>query len=243
MWWCLCWALNKFKISWSCHLDYKQTLSRDSTNRLWLAIGYFAQNLHCMRCLSLVCLNWLLTQHCYNSHINNSTSFCGFRLSLGGLYSIRLTTQGINPEQVCMPCNLILARLVKVPWQAWPIFGPTNCGQCRPIKSQTFLLFLARLCQFWPRPVQAMQTIYVICFSFSILALANRGQAGPGWPCGRGFPSFFIPWPTWPKPGHKPGSPRLSGQVLTPVWLGSWCKGALQWTRWHIQVLDVAVVG
>ena len=33
---------NKFKISWSCHLDYKQTLSRDSINRVWLAIGYFA---------------------------------------------------------------------------------------------------------------------------------------------------------------------------------------------------------
>ena len=25
---------NKFKISWSCHLDYKQTLSRDLINRV-----------------------------------------------------------------------------------------------------------------------------------------------------------------------------------------------------------------
>ena len=63
---------NKFKISWSCHLDYKQTLTRDSINRVWLAIGYFALYLHCMHCLSLVWLKWLLTQHCCNSHINNS---------------------------------------------------------------------------------------------------------------------------------------------------------------------------
>ena len=60
----------------------------------WLAIGYFDLYLHCMHCLSLVCLNWLLTQHCYNSHINRSASFCGFRQLGWTNYSIRLTTQG-----------------------------------------------------------------------------------------------------------------------------------------------------
>ena len=41
-------------------------------------------------------LKLTLTQHCYNSHINDSASFCGFR-QLGWTnfyYSIRLTTQG-----------------------------------------------------------------------------------------------------------------------------------------------------
>ena len=154
---------------------------------------------------------------CYNSHINNSASFCGFRLSLGGQYSIRLTAY---PIIWSWPAK----RLVKVSWQAWPIFGPTSGGQCRPIVGQTFLLFLARLCQFWPRPAAACpghaDLIYVFCFSFSILALANHGQARLGWPCGRGFHGFFIPWSTWPKHDHKPGSPRLSGRALTPVYPG-----------------------
>ena len=46
------------------------------------------------------------------------------------------------------------------------------------------------------------------------------GLVRPGWPCGPGFPGFFIPWPAWPKPGLWPGSPRLSGQALTPVFPG-----------------------
>ena len=63
-----------------------------------------------------------------------------------------------------------------------------------------------------------MQTIYVFCFSFSILAPENRGRAGLAlW---LRLPRFFIPWPTWPKPGHKPGSPQLSGRALTPVYPG-----------------------
>ena len=104
--------------------------------------------------------------------------------------------------------------------------------------------FLASLTNFWPRqprPVQAncrpnfsafpcqalpasrglcrpCRPFYVFCFSFSILGPSNRSQVRPGWPCGRGFPGFFIPWPTWPKPGHKLGSPQLSGRALTPVY-------------------------
>ena len=104
--------------------------------------------------------------------------------------------------------------------------------------------FLASLTNFWPhqlQPVQgnncrpnvsaiprqallvltpAMKTIHVFCFSFSILAPANRGQARPGWPCGRGFPVFFFPWPAWPKPGLWLGSPWLSGPALTLVYPG-----------------------
>ena len=69
-----------------------------------------------------------------------------------------------------------------------------------------------------------MQTIYVFCFSFSSLALANRGQARPGWPCGRGFPVFFYPLANMAKtrpqagltpafrPGFEPGLPQ-SGRV------------------------------
>ena len=71
-----------------------------------------------------------------------------------------------------------------------------------------------------PQPVPAMKTIHVFCFSFSILAPANRGQARPGWPCGRGFPVFFSPWPAWPKPSLWLGSPWLSGPALTPVYPG-----------------------
>ena len=69
-------------------------------------------------------------------------------------------------------------------------------------------------------------TIYVCCFSFSVFGPGQLlpGQAGLAlWPWHSGF--FFIAWPTWPKPGHKPGSPQLSGQAFTPVWPGSWCKG------------------
>jgi len=66
MWWCVCGVeWNELKkgeyFSWSCHLDYKQTLSRDSNNRdnvldffqSWLhtAIGYFALYL----CVVLTC--------------------------------------------------------------------------------------------------------------------------------------------------------------------------------------------
>ena len=49
------------------------------------------------------------------------------------------------------------------------------------------------------------------------MAPASRGLARPGWPCGRGFPGFFIPWPTRPEPGPWPDSPRLSGQALAPA--------------------------
>ena len=52
------------------------------------------------------------------------------------------------------------------------------------------------------------------------LAWVGRTQARPSWPRGRGFPGFFIPWPAWSKPGHRPGSPRLSGQALTLVYPG-----------------------
>ena len=45
------------------------------------------------------------------------------------------------------------------------------------------------------------------------------GLARPGWPCGPGFPIFLMPWPAWPKLGLWLGSPRLSGQALTPVFL------------------------
>ena len=122
-----------------------------------------------------------------------------------------------------MSCNLILDRLVKVSWQAWPIFGPqqlwpVQANYCRPNVSafpcqalpvltlasrglsrpcRPFMLF-AFLSQFWPWPTAA-----------------RPGRAGP---VAAASPVFFIPWPTWPKPGHKPGSPRPSGWALTPVY-------------------------
>ena len=62
-------------------------------------------------------------------------------------------------------------------------------------------------------------TIYVFCFSFSVFGPGQLlpGQARLGlWPRHSGF--FFIPWPTWPKPGHKPGSPQLSdARVSKPL--------------------------
>ena len=96
---------------------------------------------------------------------------------------------------------MILARLVKVSWEAWLIFGPACRGLSRPCRP--FMLF-AFPSQFWPRPY--------------------RGQARPGWPCGHGFPRFFYPLANkakaWPqagltpafRPGFDPGLPR-SGQV------------------------------
>ena len=82
-----------------------------------------------------------------------------------------------------------------------------------------------------PQPVPAMKTIHVFCFSFSILAPANRGQARPGWPCGRGFPVFFFPLASLAKarlvagltlafrPGFDPGLPWSGWVPDARVWL------------------------
>ena len=128
-----------------------------------------------------------------------------------------------------MPCNLILARLVKVSWQARPIFGPASSGQCRPIVGQTFLLFLARLCQFWPWPGMACPGhADLVCFLLFLLNLGH-GQLQPGqagltlWPQ---LPWFFYPLANIAKARPQAGlMPANSGQALTPVWPDSWCKG------------------
>ena len=128
-----------------------------------------------------------------------------------------------------MPCNLILARLVKVSWQARPIFGPASSGQCRPIVGQTFLLFLARLCQFWPWPATACPGhADLVCFLLFLLNLGH-GQLQPGqarltlWPQ---LPWFFYPLANIAKARPQAGlTPANSGQALTPVWPDSWCKG------------------
>ena len=138
-----------------------------------------------------------------------------------------------------MPCDLILTRMVKVSWHAWPISGPTSRGQCRPINCRPN--FSAFPCQALPALTPASRGLsrpcrpfMFLCFSFSILAPANCGQARPGWPCGRGFPDFFIPWPTRPKPDHKPGSPWLSGRALTPVYPG--LAGFLMQGYLHVKI-------
>ena len=120
-----------------------------------------------------------------------------------------------------MPCNLILDRLVKVSWQAWPLFGPHQLWPVQAIVGQTFLLFLARLCQFWPRPAVAC-----LCF---LLFFLNFGPGQP-WPGQAGLalwpqlPRFFYPLANmakaWPQArltpafslGFDPSLPR-SGQV------------------------------
>ena len=77
---------NKFKIS--CHLDYKQTLSRDSINRVYHILNIFSITTSYRLLCTIFTLYALsqfgmlkltLTQHCYNSHVKNSASFCGFK--------------------------------------------------------------------------------------------------------------------------------------------------------------------
>ena len=146
-----------------------------------------------------------------------------------------------------MPCNLILARLVKVSWHAWPIFGPTSRGQCRPIVGQTFLLFLARLCQVWPRAAEACpgHADHLCFFAFPSQfwpwqTAARPDRAGP---VAVASPVFLSPGQhcqsaatSWAHPGFQAGLwPRY-----TLVWPGSWCKGKskepiinkLQQPRW-----------
>ena len=60
----------------------------------------------------------------------------------------------------------------------------------------------------------------VLCPASLACDLAQQGQARPGWPPDHSFPGFLIPWPTRPKPGLWPGSPRLSDQALAPVYPG-----------------------
>ena len=184
-------------------------------------------------------LKLTLTQHCYNSHINNSASFCGFR-QLGWtnfFYSIRLTTLGkpwTSRHALWFDLDQdgqgFLARLTNF----WP-------HQPRPVQANCRPNFSAFPCQALPALTPASRGLsrpctpfMFLCFSFSILAPANCGQARPGWPCGRGFPDFFIPWPTRPKPDHKPGSPWLSGRALTPVYPG--LAGFLMQGYLHVKI-------
>ena len=118
-----------------------------------------------------------------------------------------------------MSCNLILDRLVKIPWQAWPIFGPqqlwpVQANYCRPNVSafpcqalpvltlasrglsrpcRPFMLF-AFLSQFWPRPTAA-----------------RPGRAGP---VAAASPVFFIAARLTPafRLGFDPSLPQ-SGRV------------------------------
>ena len=151
-----------------------------------------------VRCLSLVCLNWLSTQHCYNSHINNSASFCGFR-QLGWtnfFYSIRLTTLG-------------------KPWTSrhalW--FDLDQDGQG----------FLARLTNFWPhqpRPVQANcrpNFSAFPCQALPVLTLASDGLSRPCRSClFFAFPSQLRPRLTAARPGRADPVAAASPVSLSP---------------------------
>ena len=123
---------------------------------------------------------------------------------------------------------MILARLVKVSWQAWPIFGPANRSQCRPIVGQTLALpvltptshglsrpcrpfmFFAFPCQFWPRPTAA-----------------RPGRAGP---VAGASPVFLSPDQHGQSPATSLAHPDFQSRLWprsTPVWPGSWCKGVI----------------
>ena len=137
-----------------------------------------------------------------------------------------------------MSCNLILDRLVKVSWQAWPIFGPqqlwpVQANYCRPNVSafpcqalpvltlasrglsrpcRPFMLF-AFLSQFWPRPTAA-----------------RPGRAGP---VAAASPVFLSPGQHGQSLATSQAHPGLQAGLWpqsTPVWPGSWCKGnAVSW--------------
>ena len=118
---------------------------------------------------------------------------------------------------------MILARLVKVSWQAWPnYFWPR---QPQPVQANCRPNFSAFPCQALPVLTPASRSLSRPCRSFMFFAFpsqvwpwptaARQGRAGP---VAAASPFFFIPWPTWPKPGHKPGLPQLSGRALSPVY-------------------------
>ena len=184
-------------------------------------------------------LKLTLTQHCYNSHINNSASFCGFR-QLGWtnfFYSIRLTILGkpwTSRHALWFDLDQdgqgFLARLTNFwPHQPRPV-------QANNIVGQTFLLFLARLCQLWPQPAVACPGhADHLCFYASPSQFwprqtaARPGRAGP----------VAVAFPIFLSPGQPGQSPTTSWAHLgfqaglwlrsTPVWLGSWCKGTYMW--------------
>ena len=118
---------------------------------------------------------------------------------------------------------MILARLIKVSWQAWPnYFWPR---QPQPVQANCRPNFSAFPCQALPVLTPASRGLSRPCRSFMFFAFpsqvwpwptaARQGRAGP---VAAASPFFFIPWPTWPKPGHKPGSPQLSGRALSAVY-------------------------
>ena len=121
-----------------------------------------------------------------------------------------------------------LATLAAKAWPSWPCyfrgraFSATLVIKARPNPGLNYSS------QAWPGFFEFQGQKFITLrdcnmnISFSVFGPGQPlpGQAGLGlWPWHSGF--FFIPWPTWPKPGHKPGSPQLSGQALTPVWPGS----------------------
>lgn len=127
---------------------------------------------------------------------------------------------------------MILARLVKVSWHAWPIFGPTSRRHCGPIVGQTFLLFLARLCQLWPRPAEACPGhADHLCF-FAFPSQFGPGKLRPGhaglalWPR---LPRFFLsPGQHYQSVATSRAHPGFQAGLWprsTPVWPGSLCKG------------------
>ena len=130
-----------------------------------------------------------------------------------------------------MPCDMILARLVKVSWHAWPIFGPTSRRHCRPIVGQTFLLFLARLCQFWPRPAEACPghaDHFFFCFSLSIWPRQTAARPRRAGPVAAASPVFLSPGQHYQSVATSRAHPGFQAGLWprsTPVWPGSLCKG------------------
>ena len=132
-------------------------------------------------------------------------------------------------------------------WPGWPRFfgkldqflapaSPRRPGRCYKLYCRPNFKFSANTCKFLARldlPVLTLAShgLSRPCrpFVFSLF-LSSFGPGQPHWGQARLalwpqlLPVFFIPWPTRPKPGHKPGSPQLSGQVWpwpTPLWPGS----------------------
>ena len=212
---------NKFKISWSCHLDYKQTLSRGSINRVWLAIGYLALYLHCMHCLSLIWLNWLLTQYCYKCKFlwlqvepgwtifykTGHSSMHALQFDLGqARQGFLASLTNFWPHQLQpVQGNNCRPNVSAIPRQALLVLTPASRSLSRPWRPFMFFAFPS---QFWPRPTVARPGRADPVAAASLFFF-SPGQLGQSPACGWAHPGFqarLWPWSTL-------------------VWLGSWCKG------------------
>ena len=121
---------------------------------------------------------------------------CDYDLSQAGQgFLASLTNFGPASHSQCRPINYCRPNFFAFPCQALPVLTPASRGLSRPCRPFMFFAFPS---QVWPWPT-----------------VARQGRAGP---VAAASPFFFIPWPTWPKPGHKLGSPQLSGRALSPVY-------------------------